>query len=186
MNSSTRKPAEDGGARGRMTRISSFIPMNTNQNVTDNLVQRRADFQELANALVAKVARKALDKNPNLTPKQKEHLRDAERGRYGNKLVALLLEAMAGSGDPLAFADQVRETTLQGITDLSVPCVLGSYIDNTRAQKDADVAQALFLIERTSARRDQLADALGPEETTLHFHKLAVLGWNPTGRKVFA
>lgn len=178
------------GAGNRLTyeptSHSTMPPFN--HDVTNNLDQRKADCLELAKALVAKVSRDALERNPNLTPKLKEKLRDAERGRWEglNKGMALLLEAMRGNANALALADAVKETTLATVAAEAVPCVLDSYITNTRAQKENDINQALFLVERTPARRDQLMDTLGPEEASLHIHKLAVLAWNPTNKRIFA
>lgn len=162
--------------------------MPANHDVTDSLVQRSADFLEMARLVVAKAARAALAGNPNLTAKQRQKLADAERGRYGLQVIALLLESMAEAANPLAFADHVKDASLQSVVQVVAPslCVVDTYITNTRAQKENDIAQALFLVERTPARRDQLMDTLGPEEATLHFHKLAVQAWNPTGRRTFS
>lgn len=178
------------GHGGIQPRISTYEPMKVIQNVTDSLDARRLDFIELAQLAIAKGARAALDRNPNLTIKQKEQLRDAERGKcaHARQLIALLLEGMAEATDPMAFANAVGDSTLRGVTAALVPSlsVKDTFLTNTRDQHKNDVRQVEFLLERTSAKRDAVLDTMGPEETSFHFHKLALLTWNPTGLRTFA
>lgn len=186
----TRKPAGAGGALAFIPQHSQRTPMPFNHNVTDNLDQRAEDFLALAKGLIAQAARAALNQNPLLTPKLKEQLRDAERGRYahGNRLVALLLEGMAGSAHPMAFADAVGGATLRSVAAATMPTlsVKDTFLTNTRAQHANDVRQWEFLLEQTPQKRDAVLDTTGPEEVSLHFHKLALLSFNPTGRRIFA
>lgn len=172
-----------GGGRGSgiQARISTHPTMHVHHDVTDSLVQRTADLQEL----VKLCARHALDTNALLSPKQKEKLRDIERGRYPTTLLEVLADAMVGSKNPLMFAEQFERAVLDRMAAPTL-CVLDTYLTNTRFQRDGDMLQALFITERTGARRDQLLDALGPEEVSLRAHRQAVMRWNPTGRRVFA
>lgn len=193
MKNSTSGNGVGGGERGRGgigRPISTYQPMSVIQNITDNLESRRLDFLELAKLAIAKAARAALDKNTNLTPKQKEQLRDAERGKYahGNRLVALLLEGMAEATDPMAFANAVGDSSLRGVAAAVAPalCVKDTFLTNTRDQHKNDIRQVEFLLERTPAKRDAVLDTMGPEETSFQFHKMALLAWNPTGRRTFA
>lgn len=171
-----------GGLRadGIQPRISYQKTMHAHHDVDDSLVQRRDRLQES----IAAVARHALDTNALLSPKQKEKLRDIERGRYPTTLLDTLVDAMIGARNPLILIEQLQTATLDRMAAPTL-CVLDTYLENTRKQKEGDIAQALFIVERTPARRDQLLDALGPEEVTLRQHREAVMRWNPSNRRHF-
>lgn len=172
-----------GGGRGSgmQTRISTYPTMQVHHGVNVSLVPQPLNLRER----VARAARHALDTNEFLTPKQKQQLRDIERGRYPTTLLEVFVDAMAGAKNPLMFAEQIEVATLDRVAAPTL-CVLDTYLTNTRFQKDGDMLQALFLTERTGARQEQLLDGLGPEEVSLRAHRQAVMRWNPTGRRIFA
>lgn len=190
MKNGTSGNGVGGGERagGMQPRISTYTPMSTNHGDTDSLVQRSHDFQELAKAIVAASAREALERNPSLTPKQKAQLRDAERGRYGVQVIALLLECMTSAVNPTFFADRVRGATLQSVAASIAPtiCLTDALLNETRKQAVADVSQQQFHVERTTARRDQALDAVGPHIVALELYRDTALAFNPTGRRTFS
>ena len=156
-----------------------FKPMYPD--VTDSQVDRGFDLQ----ALVARCARHYLDTCPDLTPAQKQLLRDLERGRYQFKALSQLLEIAPSAANPLALSEALRGATLLRLP-AQPQCVIDAFSTETTAQAEADVMQSRFLYERTPGIRDAALDKIGPHLVQLQRFSDLLHRWNPTSKRIFA
>lgn len=157
--------------------ISTTSPMHFQPlypDVTDSVADRRQDFK----ALMGRCARHMLETCPDLTLKQKQLLRDVERGRYDFKVFSQLLEIAPTSANPSLLSEEFRRQTMlrQARRPLSV---IDTWLDETVKQGAADVAQSGFIVERTSCRRDMALDRLVPHFDSLRSHIDSLLLWTP-------
>lgn len=150
--------------------------------VTDNRAEREIDLQ----TLMAQCARYMLEHGHDLTPKQKQLLRDVEKGRYQFKVLSQLLEiapSVNGGGNPLALSDAFRRATLVRMPEQSTS-LIDATIEETIAQAALDPWQMRLLTERTPTIVDATLDRSGINLMKLQrYHD--VLLRQPSGRRHF-
>lgn len=175
----SRMVIDGGGARGPITTQPS-LPMfrPAYPDVTDVRADRTLDLS----ALVAKCARHYLDTCPDLTPKQKQLLRDVEKGRYTFRALEQLLEIAPQARNPLALSDALRGATLHRLPEQPL-CITDAWLDETRAEASANVMQTRFGVERIDTLRDATLDAVGTHLTKLQRYSDTLLRWSPNGRR---
>lgn len=166
-------PVADGMSATVAERFRPAYP-----DVSDSRADRAADFKDL----MAKVARHYLDTCADLTPKQKQHLRDVEKGRYEFKVFSHLLEIAPLSRSPFALTDHLRGALLTRLPARSRGVKDTSLLE-TEAQGPQNLWQHRFDVETTPAIRDAALDATLPYRDRLNDYVDSLLTWNPTARR---
>jgi hypothetical protein len=178
----TRKPAEDGGARGRMTRISHYPSMNVHQHDGESLAGRADEFRKLIAAIARKLEPFAV------TKEEKQAVWDAYRPtapRLSMRQLELFCDLAARSDRPFVLEQGIQQAVIQRIAAPRPLCVNTTGVDETAAQGRGDVDRWQFHIERTPTRRDQALDSLGLHKAALGTDMLALMQWN-SGKRIFA
>lgn len=171
-----------GGERtGSMTRISTHPTMTVHQHNAVSLAERRLEFVQLVAAIAQQLAPFAI------TKEEKQAVWDAQRPacpRLSIRSLELLCDLAARSDHPFLLEEAMRGAVIQRLAAPTTLCPIDTFLDETRAQAKADVAQAMFLVERTPTRRDQALDGLGVHRHWLSRSMDALHAW-PSPRKVF-
>lgn len=141
---------------------SPATPMLVHQLSDDPLVRQR-DLKSLMGEIAQNLRKHAR------TSRERSICDDVRRGlRLSLDGLEILCELAARSEKPFILEEAIRGEVLRALAQPS-RCPIDTFIDETRAQAQADVAQAGFLVERTSSRRDAALDGLGQ-----HFSKIRV------------
>jgi hypothetical protein len=115
---------------------------------------------------VERVARRLLGSVPDLTQHERDFLYAVTRSSYGFKALRRLAEIAARAvalGDSVALADAVRGQIVRerSLHVREVESEIAIYIEETRAQSLADVAQAASLVNPSPANRESALHHLG-------------------------
>lgn len=163
MNNTTGGAAGGPLASEDMTRINQQHMKPMYPTVSENLAARRADLPEL----IRLVAEHMLATATDLTPTERQLLYDLtgkKSGRYRFKVLERLMEIAPRAQNPHLLSEQFRRAVLVQLPRERVLCPVDTFLTETRAQAQADVAQALFLTERTQTRRDAALEKLSQHE----------------------
>ena len=162
---------------GSMTTKQPPMSAIVYQSHAETLAMRRAEFKQLLAGL-------ARNLRPHAHTKRERSVCDElARGRsLSVEGLEIMCELVARSEKPFALEELIRGQVLRSLATPS-RCPIDTFLDETRAQAQGDIAQGHFLVERTSTRRDAAIDALGRHWSALRVALDALHVW-PTRQRV--